>query len=166
MKVLQAAALCPEYQKSNSRENIIRAHEGKVPSNKWIHSYPKLNYEKARTLFREHGGMLKASVAICEGIHPRALYEMRDKGIVEVLSRGLYRLADRRPLSNQDLVTVALRIPNRVVCLISALAFHGITTQVPHEVCIAVERFKGILPKEVGRVRITPIADLSPLSIE
>jgi len=97
-------------------------------------------YEKAKRIFREHDGILKASDAIRERIHPRTLYEMRDKGIVEVLSRGLYRLADLRPLSNQDLITVALRIPNGVVCLISALAFHDITTQVPHEVYIAVER--------------------------
>ena len=97
-------------------------------------------YEKAKGIFREHGGILKASDAIRKRIHPRTLYEMRDKGIVEVLSRGLYRLADLRPLSNQDLITVALRIPNGVVCLISALAFHDITTQVPHEVYIAVER--------------------------
>lgn len=97
-------------------------------------------YEKAKALFREHGGIVKASTAIREGIHPRTLYEMRDKGIVEMLSRGLYRLADLRPLNNQDLVTVALRIPNGVVCLISALAFHDMTTQVPHEVYIAVDR--------------------------
>jgi predicted transcriptional regulator of viral defense system len=97
-------------------------------------------YEKAKAIFREQGGILKASDAIHEGIHPRTLYEMRDKGIVEVLSRGLYRLADLRPLSNQDLITVSLRIPHGVVCLISALAFHGITSQVPHEVYIAVER--------------------------
>lgn len=97
-------------------------------------------YEKAKAIFREQGGILKASDAIHEGIHPRTLYEMRDKGIVEVLSRGLYRLADLRPLSNQDLISVSLRIPHGVVCLISALAFHGITSQVPHEVYIAVER--------------------------
>ena len=97
-------------------------------------------YEKAKRIFREHDGILRASDAIRKRIHPRTLYEMRDKGIVEVLSRGLYRLADLRPLSNQDLITVALRIPNGVVCLISALAFHDITTQVPHEVYIAVER--------------------------
>lgn len=97
-------------------------------------------YKKAMALFRKHGGILKTTDAIRAGIHPRTLYEMRDEGIVEMLSRGLYRLGDLRPLSNPDLVTVALRIPNGVVCLISALAFHEITTQIPHEVYIAVER--------------------------
>ena len=91
-------------------------------------------YKKAKSIFRKKGGILKTSDAIHEGIHPRTLYEMRDKGIVEVLSRGLYRLADLRPLGNQDLVTVSLRVPHGVVCLISALAYHEITTHIPHEV--------------------------------
>ncbi len=111
-------------------------------------------YEKAKGIFREHGGILRASDAIRERIHPRTLYEMRDKGIVEVLSRGLYRLADLRPLSNQDLITVALRIPNGVVCLISALAFHDITTQVPHEVYIAVERISRLPKVDYPPVRV------------
>lgn len=97
-------------------------------------------YKKEKVLFRKHGGILKTSDAIRAGIHPRTLYEMRDEGIVEMLSRGLYRLGDLQPLSNPDLVAVALRIPNGVVCLISALAYHEITTQIPHEVYIAVER--------------------------
>jgi len=111
-------------------------------------------YEKAKDIFRKHGGILKTSEAIREKIHPRTLYEMRDKGIVEVLSRGLYRLADLRPLRNQDLITVALRIPNGVVCLISALAFHDLTTQVPHEVYIAVERISRLPKVDYPPVRV------------
>jgi predicted transcriptional regulator of viral defense system len=68
------------------------------------------------------------------------LYEMRDKGIIEQLDRGLYRLADLPALSNPDLVTVALKIPAGVVWLISALAYHEITTQIPHEVHVALPR--------------------------
>jgi predicted transcriptional regulator of viral defense system len=56
------------------------------------------------------------------------------------MSRGTYRLAEQKPLTNVDLVTVATRIPRAVVCLISALAFHGITTQIPHAVSIALEK--------------------------
>ena len=74
------------------------------------------------------------------GIHPRTLYALRDAGIVHSLSRGLYRLADLPPMGNPDLVRVALRIPNGVICLVSALAFHDLTTQVPHEVHLALKR--------------------------
>lgn len=65
---------------------------------------------------------------------------MRDAGMLERLDRGLYRLSDLPPLSDPDLVTVASKIPKGVICLISALHFHGITTQIPHAVSIAVRR--------------------------
>lgn len=60
--------------------------------------------------------------------------------MLERLDRGLYRLTDLPPLSDPDLVTVASRIPKGVICLISALHFHDITTQIPHAVSIAVSR--------------------------
>ena len=60
-------------------------------------------------------------------------------GVVE-LSRGVYRLASAPDLSNPDLVTVALRVPRAVVCLISALAYHDATSEIPHEVQIALPR--------------------------
>jgi predicted transcriptional regulator of viral defense system len=44
------------------------------------------------------------------------------------------------PFSDPDLVMAAIRVPKGVVCLISALAFHGITTQIPHEVHIALPK--------------------------
>lgn len=65
---------------------------------------------------------------------------MRDAGILERLDRGLYRLTDLPPLSDPDLVTAANKIPKGVICLISALNFHDITTQIPHAVSIAVSR--------------------------
>jgi predicted transcriptional regulator of viral defense system len=97
-------------------------------------------FEKETKAFNRGGGVLRTSAALRAGIHPRRLYEMRDSGIVERLSRGLYRLADLPPLGNPDLVTVAAKIPAGVVCLISALAYHEITTQIPHEVQLALPR--------------------------
>jgi hypothetical protein len=78
------------------------------------------SFEKAIRLFRRHSGVLRTSEAIRFGIHPRALYAMRDAGVLECLSRGLYRLADLPPLSNPDLVAAALKTPTGVICLISA----------------------------------------------
>ena len=94
--------------------------------------------QNAITLFRQHGGTLRTAEALRLGIHPRTLYAMRDSGVLEQLSRGLYRLAELPPLSNPDLVTVALKVPQAVICLISALAFHELTTQVPHTVDVAL----------------------------
>lgn len=89
-------------------------------------------------MFNEHGGMLRTSKAIQLGIHPRTLYALRDAGEIERVGRGLYRLSTAPPLSSPDLITVAIRIPRAVVCLISALAHHGLTTQVPHAVDLAL----------------------------
>jgi len=78
--------------------------------------------------------------ALRAGIHRRMLYSMLEAGVIERLNRGLYRLTNLPPLGNPDLVSVSLKIPNGVICLISALAYHEITTQVPHEVYVALER--------------------------
>ena len=96
--------------------------------------------QDAEKVFRKHTGMLRTQQAFDLGIHPRTLYRMRDEGILEQLSRGLYRLTGLPLVSNPDLIRVALKVPNGVVCLISALAFHDLTTQVPHVVHVALER--------------------------
>ena len=56
------------------------------------------------------------------------------------MGRGIYRLAKLPPISNPDLVTVAIRSPHAVICLISALAHHDITTQIPHHVSLAIPK--------------------------
>lgn len=91
-------------------------------------------------IFRSCGGQLRMSEAIRRGITRYMLYSLRNKGIVEQISRGVYRLVELPPVSNPDLITVALRYPNAVVCLLSALSFHEITTQIPHDVSIAIPR--------------------------
>ena len=97
-------------------------------------------FDRAVDVFKNHGGILRTAQALRSGIHPGTLYTMRDSGVLEMVSRGVYRLADSTPLSNPDLVTVATRVPGGVICLISALAFHEITTQIPHAVCMALPR--------------------------
>jgi len=93
---------------------------------------------KAREVFTEHGGMLRTSKALRLGIHPRTLYALRDAGGIEQVGRGLYRLSTAPALSSPDLVPIAIRIPRAVVCLISALAHHGLTTQIPHVIDLAL----------------------------
>lgn len=80
------------------------------------------------------------SEALAHGVSRYQFYQLRDEGVIEPVSRGLYRLADLPPIENPDLVAVATRFPHAVLCLISALDWHGITTQIPHQVHLAVER--------------------------
>jgi predicted transcriptional regulator of viral defense system len=89
-------------------------------------------------LFRQHGGRLRMSEALAQGVSRRRFYALRDEGTIEQLSRGVYRLAELPPLSEPDMVAVALRAPKAVVCLVSALAFHELTTQIPQAVAIAL----------------------------
>ena len=96
--------------------------------------------KEAWDAFSAHGGTLRTTEALAAGIHPRTLYAMRNSGQIEALARGVYRLAGLPPLANPDLATVAKRIPHGVICLISALAFHELTTQIPHEVHVAIAR--------------------------
>jgi len=91
-------------------------------------------------IFRLSGGQLRMSEAIAAGISRSTLYRLRDQKVITAVSRGIYRLSELPSISNPDLVTVCLRYPKAVICLISALSFHGLTTQVPHRVSIAVSR--------------------------
>ena len=97
-------------------------------------------FARAVKIFKNHGGILRTAQALKAGIHPGTLYAMRDSGTLEVISRGVFRLSDSPPLGNPDLVTVATRVPSGVICLISALAFYELTTQIPHEVHVALPR--------------------------
>ncbi|MBN2384433.1 type IV toxin-antitoxin system AbiEi family antitoxin domain-containing protein [bacterium] len=101
---------------------------------------PAIAYKKAIQSILQQGGIIRTAAAINAGIHPRTLYELRDSGTLEQISRGVYRLADLPPLSEPDVVTIATRVPRAVICLISALSFHDLTTQVPHWVYIALEK--------------------------
>jgi predicted transcriptional regulator of viral defense system len=109
-------------------------------------------FERAVAIFKKHGGILRTAQALRAGIHPSTLYTMRDVGTLEVVSRGVFRLAGSEPLGNPDLVTVATRVQSGVICLISALAFHEITTQIPHEVHVALQR-----GAEIPRLEYPPI---------
>lgn len=100
-------------------------------------SKPSKN-EEAIEIFRRAGGILKMSEAIKLGIHRRILYKLRDSGKLEVISRGLYRLTDISEPTLPDFIPVAKKISEGVICLISALAFHEITTQIPHFVYVAL----------------------------
>src|SRR6056297_223398 len=99
------------------------------------------------SLFKTHGGQLRLSEALALGLNRYQFYKMRDEGVIEPVSRGLYRLADLSPVRDPDLAAAASRFPNAVLCLVSALAWHDLTTQIPRRVDLAVER-NARLPKQ------------------
>ena len=112
------------------------------------HAPMKNAKEKAIITIKNKGGIIRTQDVFRQGIHRRTLYGLRDDGKLISVSRGIYRLADMDVSAEVDLVEVAKAIPNGVICLVSALSFHGLTTQIPHEVWIAIER-KARKPKTI-----------------
>src|SRR5215203_5501444 len=90
-----------------------------------------------RKIFEKHNGLLRASEAIRLGIPEHIVYEMAQQGELVKEARGVYRLADSDPLGNPDLVQVSLLVPKAIICLISALYFYDLTTQIPHKIYVA-----------------------------
>ena len=87
-----------------------------------------------------NSGVVSASEIRSLGIHPEYLRRLCAKGELVRIERGLYRLPNAEVTAHHGLVQAAKAIPKGVVCLLSALRFHGIGTQAPHEVWIAINR--------------------------
>jgi len=88
------------------------------------------------------------------GLSFRQLQRLVAEGTVEKLGSGLYRLSEVEPNELETIAMVASAAPNAIVCLLTALRIHGIGTQSPHEVWIALDR-KGRKPRRVpARLRI------------
>ena len=61
-------------------------------------------------------------------------------GRLEKVGRGLYRLPHAHGSEHESLLTVATKVPQAVFCLLTALQFHELTTQLPHQIWIAMPR--------------------------
>jgi predicted transcriptional regulator of viral defense system len=84
-------------------------------------------------------GVIRPRDLRVKGISPQILYRLYRAGKVIRLSRGLYAAKDYEPTEYHGLVQACSRIPKGVVCLLSSLQFHNLTTQLPHEVWMAIE---------------------------
>ena len=72
---------------------------------------------------------------------PRAyLRRLCERGLLEQVDRGLYRLADAPVTELSSLVEVSVRVPHATVCLLSALQVHALTTEMPHAVWVMIDR--------------------------
>jgi len=85
-------------------------------------------------------GILRVRDLAPHGLHPENLRRLCERGLLVRTGRGLYIPADAAATENRSLAEVAKRVPGGVVCLLSALQFHGLTTQLPFEVWLAVDR--------------------------
>ncbi len=83
-------------------------------------------------------GMMRASEFRTQGVTAATLSRMAAEGRVLRLTRGLYQLADAPIEEQHTLAEAAKRVPKAVICLVSALAFHGLTDQHPRRVWLAI----------------------------
>ncbi|HJU14851.1 MAG TPA: type IV toxin-antitoxin system AbiEi family antitoxin domain-containing protein [Stellaceae bacterium] len=105
--------------------------EGNIPSESGSQRHRLAGLLRARGIARlheiRHAGITAATVS-----------RLEREGVVTRLGRGLYQLTDAPLEGNHSLAEAAKRVPRGVICLLSALAFHGLTDQMPRRVWIAI----------------------------
>ena len=85
-------------------------------------------------------GVLRPKDLDSYGIPREYLSRLCERGLLQRVGRGLYVLADAEVTEYQTLAEASKRVPQGVLCLLSALQFHGLTTQAPFEVWMALEQ--------------------------
>ena len=92
------------------------------------------------------------------GVTAATVSRMVRDGEVLRLARGLYQLSDARLSADHSLAEAAKRLPKGIVCLVSALAYHGLTDQLPKKVWLAIGN-KDWAPKRGTSLRIVRFTD-------
>ena len=99
----------------------------------------KIN-KKINKVFKKHGGFARTKDILAAGIHRRDIKRIRDEGRIIRVKRGLYRLSDIPLVSNQGYIDLARAVPEGVICLLSALSYHELTTFNPSVISMALCR--------------------------
>jgi len=102
--------------------------------------------EKVLKIVRETG-VLRPRDLDAYGVPRKYLNLLYQKGLLNRVARGVYVHIDADATENRTLAEVCKRVPAGVVCLLSALQFHNLTTQMPHQVWLAIH-YKARQPKE------------------
>jgi predicted transcriptional regulator of viral defense system len=85
-------------------------------------------------------GMVRLAEFTAKGITAATISRLERAGVVVRLGRGLYQLPDATVDAHHVLAEAHKRVPNGVICLVSALAFHDLTDQIPPHVWLAIGR--------------------------
>ncbi len=96
---------------------------------------------KAQTLLEMvQNGPIRARDLEEAGIPRAYLRRMTERGLLEHVTRGVYRLSDAPVTELHSVAQVAARVPHAIISLLSALQLHGLTTESPHAVWILIDR--------------------------
>jgi len=99
---------------------------------------PDVGLRTARLRERLPGAFFRPGQAEAAGVSRGQLRTLVQQGTVEHVARGLYRFTDAEPTEHYSLAMACARVPNGVVCLLSALGVHEIGTQLPRDVWLAI----------------------------
>ncbi|MBU1207052.1 MAG: type IV toxin-antitoxin system AbiEi family antitoxin domain-containing protein [Proteobacteria bacterium] len=94
----------------------------------------------------KRSGVIRIRDLIAHGIHPEYARRFCNQGLLIRSGRGLYVPSDLDLTENHTLAEASKRVPSAVVSLLTALRFHNLGTQIPHQVWMAIDR-KATLPK-------------------
>ncbi len=92
------------------------------------------------TAFLQKKNVAAYSDIIKAGFSKTALNTLLRSGKIQRMNRGLYKLSEGAALSDPDFSIVSRKIPRGVICLISALAYHEATDEIPRQINIAIPR--------------------------
>lgn len=106
-------------------------------------------------------GLLRPRDLIERNIPTIYLHRLMTKGVLERVARGLYRLPDAEVTEHRSFVEIAKKYPNAVVCLLSALQFHGFTTQMPRETWLAIDTKARTPQAAPTRIRVIRLSGAS-----
>src|SRR5437764_1291983 len=117
-----------------------------------------MNKSKAQQLRQKvkHTGILHARDLKAQGIPREYLWQLQQKGLLERVGQGIYKQPNWEVTENHSLVEAAQRVPRSVICLLSALRFHDLTTQIPFEVWVAID-CKAHRPSSTRDDHMTPL---------
>lgn len=97
-----------------------------------------MTYEQIIKFLKSNHGIHRTKEIISAGIPRKKIYQLRDEGVINQVSRGLYKFSEIPDGQHTTYVELSKRIPRGVFCLISALHFHEIGTQIPYDQWIAL----------------------------
>jgi predicted transcriptional regulator of viral defense system len=111
--------------------------------------------DKGRKLIgfvKNRGGLAGYSEIRQAGFDKAVLRSVVRSGQIKKVDRGLYRLTEGTQLSSPDLVAASIKVPKGIICLLSALAFHEATNEIPRYVHIAIPR-----GKHANKIKYPPV---------
>lgn len=98
-----------------------------------------LTYKTDALIRLARKGPIRARDLAASGIPRTYLARMCEAGVLEQVDRGLYRLAESRVTELHSIAEVSKRVPHAVICLLTALQIHELTTEAPHAVWIMID---------------------------